>query len=305
MENIPLNKEPYFLEWFQDKALKSLKKISDGVWDYSDSLLLYPPGTGEHYESIQQGEDSYSKLITKPEREYLESIADKVVAELPDEFEFIDLGPGTAHKEDFIFAAAKRANKKFIYRPVDVSEYFLRLAAEHASIQDIPSDPVHASFEELPEKLGKPNTPRFVSLGLTFSNYGPQEILKLLKEIAGAGGAVFIDAHMRDRVDMTELQKIYAKDMPGIIDPKMKLLGLDPEKDITARHTDDGIRIWYTLRNSTPQLEAMGIKAGDKLLVFRSLRYTRESFEKELAVASASYKLLDSDSPFIGAMLKL
>ncbi len=64
-------------------------------------------------KNLQREDDPYAKLITEPERAYLQSIADDIVAELPDGFEYIDLGPGTAHKEQFIFDAARKAGKTF------------------------------------------------------------------------------------------------------------------------------------------------------------------------------------------------
>ena len=41
----------YDIEWFKNRALKSLVAIAPNVWDYSDSLLLYLPSGVEQYES--------------------------------------------------------------------------------------------------------------------------------------------------------------------------------------------------------------------------------------------------------------
>lgn len=280
--------ELYSPKWFKARAFRSLKKIGDHVWDFSDSLLLYPPGTESDYESIQQGEDPYAELITKPERKYLEGIAEDVVAQLPAEFEYIDLGPGTAHKEQFIFDAAKRTGKKFIYKPVDISEYYLAQAAKYATVQHVEVSPIQSSFEELPEKFSEGTTARFVSLGLTFANYEPQQILRLLGAIAGRGGYIFIDAQIRDRVDMEKIVHAYAKDARVLADSKLKLLGLDPENDILDRQTSDGVQAWYTLKNSNNELEAKGIVVGDKLLMLQSLRHTKESLEKILQASIIS-----------------
>jgi hypothetical protein len=297
-------KEAYTNGWFRERAFSSLKKIGDHSWDYSDSLLLYTPGTESEYESIQKGEDPYSELITKPERKYLEEIAESVVRQLPSEFEYVDLGPGTAHKEQFIFDAAKKARKNFIYRPVDISEYYLDQAANYASAQNIDVLPTQSSFEELPEKSPKSSSSRLVSLGLTFTNYESQEILSLLKAAAGEGGYIFVDAQMRDRVDMEKIVSTYAKDVRALSDPKLKLLGLDPVADVADYKTNDGVQMWYTLKNSNPVLEEKGIGAGDELLMFQSLRYTKESFEEALKATGLSYTLFDTNESFIGALLK-
>ncbi|MSR70739.1 hypothetical protein EXS62_01735 [Candidatus Kaiserbacteria bacterium] len=290
----------YNEQWFKQHALDSIKKMGEGVWDYSDSLLLYLPAGEEEYESIQKGDDPYAKLVTVPERHYLKNIAEAIVAELPDNFEFIDLGPGTAHKEQDIFDAARRAGKKFIYRPVDISPRYLQLAQEYAQAQGIEVLPLRTSFEELPELLGAPIRTRFVSLGLTFTNYEPQTILALLSRIAGKGGFVFVDVQLRDFVDMKQIQSLYETQVSGMFDPKLALLGVSVG-DVAGRKVDDGIRAWYTLGKVPPELEKKGVRPGDTLFVFQSLRYTKEQFENELR--GFTYKIFDMQSPFLGALI--
>ncbi len=294
--------EKYNHEWFTNRAFKSLRKISDGVWDYSDSLLIYISSGAEIYEQLQEVDTPYFKLVTKPEHEYLESIAKGVADALPDYFEYIDLGPGTEHKEQFLFNELKKQGKTFTYIPVDISDHFLDIAESHAKKQEIAVQRMKSSFEELPELLGSSTVPRFVSIGLTFSNYAPQDILNLLKDIAGKNGFAFINAQMRDRVDMTELQKIYQDDAVHLADDKVRLIGLDPVQDITPRLADDGFRVSCFVLRSNKKLEEIGIKEGDKLVVFQSLRYTKDSLENELK--NFKHESFDTKSSFIGTVIK-
>ena len=294
----------YDQKWFKNRAFSSLKRINDNSWDYSDSLLLYVSSGVETYETLQETNSPYFNLITKPERNYLESIATVVVKELPSNFEYIDLGPGTEHKEQFFFDELKKQGKQFTYFPVDISQYYLDLSAEHATKQNIPVKTVQASFEELAERLGPSNVPRFVNLGLTFSNYEPEFILPLLKTIAGNHGFVFINAHMRDRVDMVALQKVYAIDALNLADEKLLLLGLDPVTDVTEREATDSVEVWCRVINSNKELETIGIKNGDKLLVLRSLRYTTDSLQEALENTSSKYQLFDTGAPFISTLIR-
>ncbi|MES2216461.1 MAG: L-histidine N(alpha)-methyltransferase [Patescibacteria group bacterium] len=296
----------YNSEWFKKRALESLTQIVPHKWDYSDSLLLYISSSAiEGYEAMQDTNAAYFKLITKPERDYLQSIAKDVVDVLPNKFEYIDLGPGTEHKEQFFFDELKRQGKEFTYIPVDISEYYLKRAVQHANDQGIPVRPVQASFEEVAEILGEPTVPRFVSIGLTFSNYEPQVILSLLKGIAGQKGICFINAQMRDRVAMNALQKEYATDSVTLADDKLKLLGLDPSFDVTPRKTDDGIRAWCSIINPSKELLERGLIKGDELLVFESLRYTLEQLETEIKKSSTKFQLFDTGSSFIASVIKV
>ncbi len=304
MNDQPPPGETYGPKWYQKRAFQSLAQIDEGVWDYSDSLLLYVADAQDQYETIQKTDNPYSSIVTKPERDFLESVATAVADRLPNEFAYIDLGPGTEHKESFIFEALKKQNKHFTYAPVDINKDFLESAASYALGQGIQVHPLLLPFEELPEKLHDWQGPRFVSLGLTYSNYDPNSILTLLKVISGDKGQVFVDTQIRDRVDMKEVAAIYSRDVYAIAEPKLKLLGLNPQTDIADHICDDGVRVWSILRNSTPELEQRGIFKGAKLLVFQSLRPTLESFQRDIASVFPSFSLLDTGGPFVGAILE-
>ena len=250
--------EKYNQEWFKNRAFNSLRKISDGIWDFSDSLLLYTQSGPEVYEQLQEVDTPYFNLVTKPEREYLQSIAKNIADLLPDNFEYIDLGPGTEHKEQFLFDELRKQGKTFTYIPVDISDHFLDIAESNATKQGILVRRMKVSFEELSELLGKSTIPRFVSIGLTFSNYSPQAVLKLLSGIAGENGYAFINTQIRDRVDMVELQKVYQNDAVHLVDDKVRLVGLDPVQDITPRLVDDGFQVSCFILRSNEHLKDMG-----------------------------------------------
>ncbi len=294
----------YNAEWFKKRAFSSIQPIKPHVWDYSDSLLLYISSSVQEYESLQAESTLYFNLVTKPEREYLKSIAQKVTSLLPENFEYVDLGPGTEHKEQFFFDELKKQGKIFTYIPVDISQHYLELASKHASDQGVSVHPIQSAFEEVAEILGEPTIPRFVNMGLTFSNYYPQVALDLLKRIAGNGGYVFVNSQMRNRVDMAELQKAYAQDALILADDKIRLLGLDPDKDVAKRETNDKIEVWSSIFHVTPKLKELGVCVGDKVLLFESLRYTPEQLEEELKKASNRYVLFDVGASFIAALIQ-
>ena len=298
------SQEKYDQAWFKNRAIQSLKKIEEGVWDYSDSLLLYMSSEAANtYEQLQEIDTPYFTLVTKPERAYLQSIAKRVADMLPSHFDYIDLGPGTEHKEQFLFDELKKQGKTFTYIPVDISDHFLEIARTHAVEQGISVQVMKSSFEELPIRLGGRTAPRFVSLGLTFSNYDPIEALALLKSIAGEHGWIFINAQMRDRVDMAALQKVYQDDAVNLADEKLRLIDLDPAVDVSPRIADDGFCVWCTVEKVSPLLEKIGLRAGDRLMVFQSLRYTKNQLE-EILVPTADCTLFDTRSSFVGAMIR-
>ncbi len=294
----------YNNDWFKKRALNYIKPLAPNVWDFSDSLLLYISPTGvEGYESLQENNTPYFKLVTEPEKKYLKLIAADIANLLPSNFEYIDLGPGTEHKERFIFDELKKQGKAFTYIPVDISNYYLQHAATHASNQGIPVRPIQCSFEELATTLAESSLPRFVNLGLTFSNYEPGLVLEMLKNMAGKNGYIFINAQIRDRVNMEVIKEIYAKDAVTMADDKIKLIGLDQLTDVTPREADNNIKVWCSIINPSTELKTLGVKAGDKILVFQSLRYTVAQLETELKKTGNKYKIFDTQDPFVGAII--
>ena len=127
--------DKYNLEWFSSRAFNSLQKIEDCVFDYSDSGLNYLPTDAAEYEKNQEPGRIYERLVTAPEKAYLPTIAKDLVEFLPKKFEYIDLGPGTAHKEQYFFDEMFKADKEFVYRPVDINSSFLKTAAKYAEDQ--------------------------------------------------------------------------------------------------------------------------------------------------------------------------
>ena len=296
-----MKERKYSQRWFKKRAKNSFRRIDENTWDYSDSLLLYLPTGEELYESIQEEDTPYHALVTKPEHTYLKSVISEIVSHLPKKFAYIDLGPGTEHKEQIFFDEFKKQEKEFVYVPVDINLNYLQKAREYSLGQGIETIPIQSSFEELHKGLSVLDLPRVVNIGLTFSNYQPQKVIDLLKKIAGVDGYCLLNSQMRDRVDMSSLLNVYGIEAKTLTNDKLLLLGFDLETDVSERWADDGFKVWCTaLKNK----EELGVKEGDKILLFQSLRYFKEELEEELAKSGDKYMLFDNGSSFIAALIK-
>lgn len=298
-----LSHEKYNREWFRKRAFISLEKINHNYWDYSDSLLLYSFEGQGAYELAQDDNSPYFKLVTKDEHQHLKSIVKDVANILPQKFEYIDLGPGTENKESYFFDEFKKQDKDFLYIPVDVSSYFLDIANKSARKFNVDTKPIQISFEELPDTLEKHILPRFVSLlGLTFSNYQPSKILDLLHSIAGKDGYILIDTQLSNRVNLQELKIVYQKYVAPACDEKIRLLGLDPKKDVSERIADEQIAITCSVVNINKNLKDKGLEIGDKIKIFQSFRKTKSDFENDLK--DFDYTIFDTGNSFLSAMIK-
>ena len=205
----------------------------------------------------------------------------------------------------YFFDELFKTEKEFIYKPVDIYQRFLEMSATYAADQKIKVDPILSSFEELPEVLppsSSEDVPRFVSIGLTVVAYYPDDILSLLKKIAGENGCVFVNIQIRERLDMTEMLKGYTDLVNGYFNEKLKLIGIAPE-DLNPLEVDDKISISATLKKSNPILEAKGMSVGDKLIIFQSLRHTEEYFTECVSKYFKKYEKFDTGSSFVGYLL--
>jgi hypothetical protein len=294
--------ETYNEEWFKKRALASLKKVDDTTWDYTDSLLLYSPQGATAYTNAQEETSPYYISVIKPELEHLNVVAEEVSKILPQSFDFIALGPGTGEKEVYFLDVFKKQGKDFTYIPIDVSDHFLRLATEGAQKKNIIVAPKKISFEEF-SKIEKGEKIRFVSLlGLTFSNYTPASILQLLRDVAGVGGYIFIDTQIAERSNLVELKDIYQKYVAPACTQKIRLIGLDPMIDVSERLADEQITISCFLKHANEILQNKGLKNGDKIILFQSLRSSKDSFEKMLSTFSSI--IFDKDGSYISALIK-
>ena len=293
-------------EWFRNKALASITKIEEGVWDYSDSSVLYTPQFSSLYEEVQKDAEhnGYKKKVTDEETLFIETIASTIIKSLPNNFAYIDLGPGTEHKEKFFQDAILAQNKNALYVPVDVSEQMLNIANDYAKNRGFKTYPLHQTFENLDVDLQDlPNVYRFVSLGLTFTNYEPKKILKILNKIIALNGSLFITAQLRERVNMSEIQKIYSEVIATMLPNKLNLVNVNFEQDIANIEVTDGVEIYARLKNISPELKAIGVQSGDKLLLLRSYRYELKELKETLKGYEVEY--YDEGGQFAGCLIRI
>lgn len=58
----------------------------------------------------------------------------------------------------------------------------------------------------------------------------------------------------------------------------------------------------YTVLQTNKELEEIGVKNGDKLIIFQSLRYTKDSLENELQ--NLNHISFDTGDSFIATLIK-
>ena len=291
-------------QWFKKEAIKSIKQLKKGVWDFSSSVMTYSPESAKIYAEL--GRTAYGETVHSEESLLIKSVTSQIIKSLPDSFSYIDLGPGSGEKSVLLLETCKSEGKQIDYIPVDVSKFLLDKAVETVRKMGFISRPKLATFEELPndkEFLNSLRPERFVSLGLTYINYEPSEIHKLLKKLIGPRGQSFITVQLGDRIDLEKTKKLYRISAnEKIFLAKLKLLDID-KADIKNFEITNEIKVFVILKKAPNILEIKGIKKGDKILVWKTFRPTLKNFVSNIS-QDFRYILYDKGLEFVAAVLK-
>lgn len=272
-------------EWFAARAKSKLVKVGDGMWDFSDSALFWTDEVVKEYENAQTSEgDAYKKHVTNAETVYLKKIVPDLVSYLPSNINYVDMGPGTENKQDYIIEEIRRVGKHVSYTPVDISKQMVVAASNHVSKEGIATFPVQSSFEDMEQFIDDKTTPRFLSLGLTFLNFKIEDIIAILKKSLNKNGVAFINTQPREKVkDLKELVGAYSgENVLKIYNSKLKLIGLEINEEMGTIRVTDEVKIHYHVNKPSEYARSLGIREGDDIFVFQSIRYPTELLKSTL-----------------------
>lgn len=291
-------------EWFANRAKESLV-MKDGFWDFSDSALFWTDEVMSNYKDAQtDSEDVYKKQVTDSETAYLKKITPDLVSHLPQNINYVDLGPGTENKQDLFIDEIQRRGKKLMYTPVDINKSVIDLVGQHVTKKGIAIHPVHSSFEDMDQFLIDNQTPRFLSLGLTFGNFDIDYILDIFEKTIGKEGLAFINIQPREKVkDFEKLKQAYSGHLTNIYNAKLKLIGLKIDPEIGTIEVTDEVKVYYTVKKPSQLAKNFGIKEGDKLFVFQSMRYPIEFLKSKLE-SRFDCIYFDTEDDYLGILLK-
>lgn len=292
------------LQDFIDIAQKSIYRTSLNTIDYSNSLLLYSPGSEKIYESIQT-DSEYKDEVTKAEIDFLKQFARPLMSQFPFGVNYIDLGPGTEYEKQKVFFNALKSFKTDVYEycSVDVNRDMATAARDFAKEQfpkALCSNFVD-TFENMKKLDWEPRNfevQNFFYLGLTFMNFHFKDVTKIIDECLQYSGAFFISFEPRDYMPKN-ITQYYWEPMLPFFNKKMSLLGFKPE-DYSIRVTDE-VKA-YAKISSIDNCTHSEIKVGDELLLMMSLRYELDNIKQKLE--TKYHCQFDDNKKFVGAMLR-
>lgn len=284
--------------WFRQEAWKSLQRAPDGSWDFSDSSLMYSPASTQAYREAQEEDTAYAREVTAVEHGVFRDVAKDIAVALPQQFSYIDLGPGTEHKERYLFDAVHAEGKHFEYYPIDISSDVLAESRRFAAEQNVVIHPMNGRFEDVAREIEQSvPEPRFVSLGATFANYEPSVIIPMTLQLAGKDGSVMITAQLRERIDINEVRKAYESPQTiKMYEGKLSLLGIQPD-DIERFEVSDDLIVRAQIKTPPQRLATMGMEPGDWVTILKTYRWSRGQLED--ALRDTDFVIHDTGATFV------
>lgn len=218
------------------------------------------------------------------------------------ELVLIDLGPGFPDKALPIAKHCVLLGKKLEYWPVDVSSLFLEVAAKEVSPYAKGVTPINARFEDLPTVLQRYSmgSSRLAMLGLTFMNFKPHYILRILKSIAGPTGRALVATELIDsEASIAQVLERYClNEARAVAFGPLKQLGIS-EDDCSYQVTfqNGRVEMSFAVNGLIPHgLESQGFCRGDRVLTAISYRYRSEQFADLMAAHFSSVEIFKSET---------
>ncbi len=288
-------------DWFRKRAIEKISKVSEDLWDYSDSALVYTPAAAEEWMHIQRDTTGlYKQRVADASTKIVEFAAPKIIQELPSDVAYIDLGPGAENKQELFIEPMFARGVKVQYIPVDINQQMLEVASDFTRGKT-KVEPILAEFDEIATVIESREIGyRFVSLGPTYMNYDPKEAISILEKIC-KGGSAFVSAQLRERIRMEEVIESYRQMTGTILKSKIELLGFNFDQDVMRSEADDKIFVYILVKNIPIQLAHLGMKKGDRILVHKSYRPTLEEFKNSFN--GLRPVIFDSGEDFVGAQI--
>jgi uncharacterized SAM-dependent methyltransferase len=265
------------------------------IWfDQPYHLYLEHDQAMSYLEMIEK--DKFAHKLHQPIVNLVTKYADVIINSDLTKVSFYDLGPGLPTKTIPLLLEMKKRQVAFQYFPVDISKSFLDLSQQEVKKIGVDSVGIHSLFEELPKKIlpkiDKEEV-RIFQIGLTFNNYRPNSILKLLKTLMQPNDFSLIITEFYDKGKLesilTPYKDIYAENFNWLT---LQLLGLD-KSDFSYETCFKNQRIEMGFRpRKAIKFSGIELSINNIIVTAISYRYTEFSLTRNIQKHFRHFEML-------------
>ncbi|GEA07514.1 hypothetical protein KUL42_22750 [Alteromonas sp. KUL42] len=273
----------------RNNLFKQIERAKSNVIKLSLPHYLYQTTEqAKAYELATYGSKQYHDSLDLPILNLIEENINLLCDSLPQNIQFIDLGPGYPSKSFRILDELQFKGLNITYFPVDVSEFFLKRATTAVTSRGIHCNQIHEKFENLAEvldrKLFRDDGARYIFLGLTFNNFQPEYISKILSGLVNKGDRCVICCQSPEGISEEKLTSPYkTQSVDDFCFYPLKLLGLTRNSfEFTVVFESDAVRVRYQAKQAV-RVQDLVVDKGTIIETSASYRYSLPDVEKALA----------------------
>ncbi len=292
------------------KQLPNYHKVNK--WHLNFSKLWYGRAEqGKEYLKIgnTQASQDYSKAMHEAEMDCITKNLNTIAAFVENKAEYLDLGSGDAKKTIIIVSTLRKSGKNVTLNLIDINKKEQETATENAKNSGVPSRSIVADFEEPDTFLEKVwSAQRVFNLGATYVNYDPDYISQILSSVMRPNDIVYVSAQLnRNHNDKKLVRQYNSADIINFAFGTLESIGFKPqnvEPKTEFNKQKHQVEIWFKVlevpKNIAPQIEEIGIKPGDEILIIVSRKPTLEEFKKETSKYFEGQIITSGDGSYAG-----
>jgi uncharacterized SAM-dependent methyltransferase len=266
------------------------------VWNIADSKLWYL--TSEQAQAFLdlENKDTKQKMFAKKEMDLLKQKFSELTSGIMDKYvTIIDLGCGNGQKA-LSFIKQFKDKSKVRYCPIDVNEFMVQQAfknfSKHKGINMVKFKSNildFINFNTIADTLEKDKfkTSYILLLGGNLENSDVHELLHEIRSSMHEGDYLLIGNKIAHPDPMKMVQYYnHSKPIDALLSKTMEQLGFNSsEINYGARFRGNRIEVLYTVKNDkviVSRGKKIEFKAGDKVIVTISYKYTQDSLKEVL-----------------------
>lgn len=257
------------------------------VWKLNDSKLWYLSDKQVKAYLAVDSSESYKRGMHDAEQDLIDRNMNKILAQMAPEVSFLDLGCGNALMTIGIVKRAEMDNHKVTFYPVDINTKILELAVKNARKAGIAAvEGLNGDFEQLDALLERVDQKkqRFLNLGANFVNFDSNRILSIIASAMRLKDVVYFSAQLGDKNE-DEIVRQYDGNpaTKGMALGTLEHLGFsesDVEQHARMNKETSEIECYAVVKKLPAELNRVGIKIGDQIVVVTSFKPTLRMFKE-------------------------
>lgn len=229
----------------------------------------------------------YASKMLDSEFDLIKRNVSKIISCLPEDFTYLDLGPGVGEKSKLLLEEALYQKKNPFYSAIDISRTMLDVAVSTLSSLNLDSKTFVGDFskkDDLDLVLRHlPSNPKFIYLGSTLSNYPTESMLSFLSNFCEHQDLIYVSMQEKPKDIASVIKQYETAAYTSGLSEGLRQLGFSADK-LSVRYNEETFDVEnYLVLERVPELlKDTCLEIGDELVFFSSKKPSRDFFKENI-----------------------